>query len=151
MAAVAQPVQPAGEQDRETAISIDVVGEPYRASGDGYDPVVERCDQILQQLDIHLADIFSGHVHLNPLSDRAENSPDGKVIARAGNVSIADHQREVTLPGRHSAGGVLDRLCVVRAKPWWKLDGCLLLFRNFCTRGRNRLQPDRKRSSGPRK
>ena len=149
MAAVAQTVQPAREQDRETAISIDVAGQPDRASGDGNDPVVKRRHQILQQLGIHSADILRGHVDLNPFAHRAEDPPDGQVVARTGNVAIANHQREVTLTWRHSAGRLLDRLRIVRPEPRRTIGGCLLQLRNPRIRRRRRLQPDRKRAGGP--
>ncbi len=151
MAAVGQPVQPTREQDREAAIPIDVAGQPHRAGGDGNDPVVERRNQVLQQLGIHPAEILHGHVDLNPLADRTEDSPDGQVIACAGNVSIADHQREITLPWRHSADRLLDRLRLVPPEPRRTIGGCVCLLGNSRIRDRNRLEPDRKRSGGPRK
>ena len=146
---VAQPVQPAREQDRESTIAVDVRGHTRGLCGNRENPIVKGRYQVPEHVSIDLPEVFISHINLHPFADGPQLSPNSEIIAGSGNVAIADHQVEVPVRCGQGPGWLLDGLRPVGTGPGRTGSGLDHALGRHGLRGWGRLKPDRKRPRRP--
>ena len=109
MPPAAEVIEPAREQDRESAVAVHVAGHGAGLARHREDPIVERPDDVLDRAPLDGAEILRRDVDLNPTPDTPQDARHRHVVAGDAGVALADHQVEHAIAGRQAPGRGLFR------------------------------------------